>query len=71
MDNEDVSSSLDLSEIQLNFDLEDSEMRIFSEDETLVSASVGSGSLASHNSPRVRKCPSVSSGSYHLALQLD
>lgn len=37
-----------MSEIQLNFDLEETEMRIFSEDETLMS--VGSGSLGS---PRV------------------
>ncbi|PSN48778.1 hypothetical protein C0J52_05190 [Blattella germanica] len=47
------SSSLDLSEIQLNFDLEESEMRIFSEDETLVSTSVGSGSIMSQASPRM------------------
>jgi hypothetical protein len=46
------SSSLDLSEIHLNFDLEESEMQIFSEDETLVSASVGSGSIMSQASPR-------------------
>lgn len=31
-------SLLDLSEIQLNFELEESEMRIFSEDESLVSS---------------------------------
>jgi hypothetical protein len=47
------SSSLDLSEIHLNFDLEESEMQIFSEDETLVSASVGSGSIMSHASPHM------------------
>jgi len=47
------SSSLDLSEIRLNFDLEESEMRIFSEDETLISTSMGSGSIMSHASPRV------------------
>ncbi|XP_069691130.1 GTPase-activating protein CdGAPr isoform X3 [Periplaneta americana] len=47
------SSSLDLSEIQLNFDLEESEMRIFSEDETLVSTSVGSGSIMSQASPHM------------------
>lgn len=47
------SSSLDLSEIRLNFDLEESEMRIFSEDETLISTSMGSGSIMSHASPRI------------------
>ena len=47
------SSSLDLSEIRLNFDLEESEMRIFSEDETLISTSMGSGSIMSHASPRM------------------
>nr|CAD7257131.1 unnamed protein product [Timema shepardi] len=53
-ENEDnFSSSLDLSEIQLNFDLEESEMQIFSEDETLVSTSVGSSSLMSCGSPRM------------------
>merc|ERR1719150_1491069 len=35
-------SSLDISEIQVNFDLEDNEMKIFSEDETMMSTSVGS-----------------------------
>lgn len=50
---ENFSSSLDLSEIHLNFDLEESEMRIFSEDETLVSTSAGSGSFVSQGSPRV------------------
>ena len=35
-------SELDLSEIQMNFDLEENEMRIFSEDEAMLSASVGS-----------------------------
>ncbi|XP_049838628.1 GTPase-activating protein CdGAPr isoform X8 [Schistocerca gregaria] len=48
---EHFSSSLDLSEIQLNFELEETEMRIFSEDETLLS--VGSGSLISQGSPRI------------------
>lgn len=38
---------MDLSEIQLNFELEESEMRIFSEDESLVS------------SPRIHKEVSV------------
>jgi len=47
------SSSLDLSEIRLNFDLEESEMRIFSEDETLISTSMGSGSIMSHASPHM------------------
>lgn len=42
---------MDISEIQVNFDLEESEMRIFSEDETLVS--IGSGSLMSNCSPRI------------------
>lgn len=41
--NNSEGSLLDLSEIHLNFDLEESEMRIFSEDESLVS------------SPRVQK----------------
>ncbi|KRT83854.1 hypothetical protein AMK59_3677 [Oryctes borbonicus] len=36
--NNSEGSLLDLSEIQLNFDLEESEMRIFSEDESLVSS---------------------------------
>ena len=35
-------SSLDISEIQVNFDLEDNEMKIFSEDEAMMSTSVGS-----------------------------
>jgi len=43
-------STLDISEIQVNFDLEESEMRIFSEDETLV----GSGSIG-FSSPRPTK----------------
>ncbi|CAB3375007.1 Hypothetical predicted protein [Cloeon dipterum] len=48
--------SLDLSEIQLNFDLEDNEMRIFSEDETLVSTSAESpsNSVASSFSQRAK-----------------
>ncbi|KAL0280773.1 UNVERIFIED_CONTAM: hypothetical protein PYX00_001975 [Menopon gallinae] len=50
-DEERFESNLDISEIQVNFDLEESEMRIFSEDETLVS--VGSGSLMSNSSPRI------------------
>ena len=37
-----LDSSLDISEIQVNFDLEDNEMKIFSEDETMMSNSVGS-----------------------------
>eukprot|EP00094_Tigriopus_californicus_P011294 TCALIF_10901-PA protein Name:"Similar to CdGAPr GTPase-activating protein CdGAPr (Drosophila melanogaster)" AED:0.47 eAED:0.47 QI:0/0/0/0.37/0.85/0.75/8/0/1611 len=38
-----LESNLDLSEIQMNFELEDNEMRIFSEDEaTMMSNSVGS-----------------------------
>jgi len=37
-----LDSSLDISEIQVNFDLEDAEMKIFSEDEALMSTSVGS-----------------------------
>lgn len=36
--NNSEGSLLDLSEIQVNFDLEESEMRIFSEDESLVSS---------------------------------
>lgn len=36
--NNSEGSLLDLSEIHLNFDLEESEMRIFSEDESLVSS---------------------------------
>jgi hypothetical protein len=47
------SSSLDLSEIRLNFDLEESEMQIFSEDETLTSMSLGSGSIVSRAFPRM------------------
>ena len=35
-------SSLDISEIQVNFDLEDNEMKIFSEEEGMMSTSVGS-----------------------------
>ncbi|XP_063220285.1 GTPase-activating protein CdGAPr isoform X3 [Bacillus rossius redtenbacheri] len=50
---ENFSSSLDLSEIQLNFDLEETEMQIFSEDDTLVSSSVGSGSIMSCGSPKI------------------
>ena len=37
-----IDSSLDISEIQMNFDLEDNEMKIFSEDEAMMSTSVGS-----------------------------
>lgn len=38
-----LESNLDLSEIQMNFELEDNEMRIFSEDEaTMMSNSIGS-----------------------------
>ena len=37
-----VDSSLDISEIQMNFDLEENEMKIFSEDEAMMSTSVGS-----------------------------
>lgn len=33
---------MDLSEIQVNFDLEENEMRIFNEDETMMSNSVAS-----------------------------
>ncbi|XP_059484271.1 mucin-17 isoform X2 [Neocloeon triangulifer] len=53
---QDDDDSLDLSEIQLNFDLEDNEMRIFSEDETLVSTSAESpsNSVASSFSQRVK-----------------
>ncbi|XP_026293571.1 GTPase-activating protein CdGAPr isoform X2 [Frankliniella occidentalis] len=47
---EGFSSSLDLSEIQLNFELEESEMRIFSEDETLLST-FDSASVMSQGSP--------------------
>ena len=36
------NSQLDLSEIQVNFDLEDNEMKIFSEDEAMRSASLAS-----------------------------
>ena len=36
------ASTLDISEIGVNFDLEDNEMKIFSEDEAMVSTSVGS-----------------------------
>ena len=39
---DDAGSDLDISEIQMNFDLEDNEMRIFSEDEAMLSCSVGS-----------------------------
>ena len=35
-------SSLDISEIQVDFELEDNEMKIFSEDEAMLSTSVGS-----------------------------
>lgn len=41
---------MDLSEIQLNFELEESEMRIFSEDETLLST-FDSASVMSQGSP--------------------
>ena len=37
-----IDSSLDISEIQMNFELEDNEMKIFSEDEAMMSTSVGS-----------------------------
>jgi hypothetical protein len=46
--------SLDLSEIQLNFELEDNEMRIFSEDETLVSTSAGSPSSTMSQGVKLR-----------------
>ncbi|XP_034247591.1 GTPase-activating protein CdGAPr isoform X2 [Thrips palmi] len=47
---EGFSSSLDLSEIQVNFELEESEMRMFSEDETLMST-FDSASVMSQGSP--------------------
>ena len=37
-----MDSSLDLSEIQVNFDLEENEMKIFSEDEAMMTNSMGS-----------------------------
>ncbi len=37
-----TESALDLSEIQMNFDLEDNEMRIFSEDEAMLTTSMAS-----------------------------
>ena len=43
---------MDLSEIQLNFELEESEMRIFSEDETLLST-FDSASVMSQGSPHI------------------
>ena len=38
-----MDSSLDLSEIQVNFDLEENEMKIFSEDEAMMTNSFDSG----------------------------
>ena len=54
---EKTESELDLSEIQMNFDLEDNEMRIFSEDEAMLSTSAGSDlsrSLLDEESPKNR-----------------
>ena len=41
--NNKMDSSLDLSEIQVNFDLEENEMKIFSEDEAMMTNSFDSG----------------------------
>ena len=41
--NSKMDSSLDLSEIQVNFDLEENEMKIFSEDEAMMTNSFDSG----------------------------
>lgn len=56
----------DINEIQVNFDLEESEMRIFSEDETIMST--GSGSLTSNTSPRI--LPSEKLGKLMASIRL-
>ena len=46
-----MDSSLDLSEIQVNFDLEENEMKIFSEDEAMMTNSFDSGEDEFNRSP--------------------
>ena len=50
-----MDSSLDLSEIQVNFELEENEMKIFSEDEAMMTNSLDSGSEDLNKSPMVEE----------------
>jgi hypothetical protein len=52
-----MESSLDLSEIQVNFDLEENEMKIFSEDEAMMTNSLDSGSEDLNKSPLEEQPP--------------
>ena len=56
-DNKIMESSLDLSEIQVNFDLEENEMKIFSEDEAMMTNSLDSGSEDLNKSPLEEQPP--------------
>ena len=54
---EDGASQPDLSEIQMNFDLEEDEMKIFSEDEAMImTESAVSISEANDKSPLAEEC---------------
>merc|ERR1712223_1931869 len=55
--NNKMDSSLDLSEIQVNFDLEENEMKIFSEDEAMMTNSLDSGSEDLNKSPLEEQPP--------------
>lgn len=61
--NNSVGSLSDLSEIQLNFELEESEMRIFSEDESLVSSPKVRDARRAPPRSRVDDCGSASNSS--------
>ena len=56
-DEDKMESSLDLSEIQVNFDLEENEMKIFSEDEAMMTNSLDSGSEDLNKSPLEEQPP--------------
>ena len=66
-----MESSLDLSEIQVNFDLEENEMKIFSEDEAMMTNSLDSGSEDLNKSPLEEQPPhTVSKKPFFLNLKL-
>ncbi len=55
-----MDSSLDLSEIQMNFDLEENEMKIFSEDEAMLTGSLdGSEDFSAGKSPLEEDIPAL------------
>merc|ERR1719357_2241717 len=74
---DDEDEELDISEIQMNFELEENEMRIFSEDEAMLSCSVGSdlsrqlgasssGNHHSEGGATVTGSAAVAAASHHL-----